>query len=104
MSLFAPRDYADRLADAMGEGLSAEAAKQYAGGAGSLRDFIGKTPKTCTCVEHPVYGVEIDDACPLHGSECDHAELDHNICLLCGEDCTDREVERAKNSKDGEDR
>ena len=26
-------------------------------------------PKTCTCVDHPRYGVEVDGGCPLHGCE-----------------------------------
>jgi hypothetical protein len=32
-----PQEYADRLADAMGEGFDAESARTYAGGSGSLR-------------------------------------------------------------------
>ena len=41
MSLFAPEEYASRLEGAAGDGLSADDARAYAGGARPLRDFLG---------------------------------------------------------------
>jgi len=37
----------------------------------------------CSCVDHPVYGVEVDHCCPLHGDRCEHGKLADEPCAEC---------------------
>jgi len=47
--------------------------------------------KRCTCVDHPVWGVEVDAECPLHGWDypmCDGCAQLESECL-CDVDISD---------------
>jgi hypothetical protein len=42
-----------------------------------------ETHLRCTCVNHPIYGVEVNHWCPLHGDFCEHGKACDEYCQRC---------------------
>ena len=42
--------------------------------------------KECVCIEHPVFGIEVNPSCPFHCDRCEHGTPLDDECQKCIDD------------------